>query len=72
MIRYYNNDEFLGYLVGTCPKTGKSVVVDDDLKYFTPDVITHKVVGEAVLDERTTRPKVAVRYNPFTELPTPY
>lgn len=55
MIRYYNGDKLLGLLVGTCPKTGKPVLVDDNMNYFIPDVITHKVVGETALDERTAK-----------------
>lgn len=56
MIRYYNGEQFLGYLVGKCPKTGKPVLVDDGMNYYTPRVITHKVVGETILDERTQPP----------------
>lgn len=55
MIRYYNGDKLLGLLVGACPKTGKPVLVDDSMNYFTPNAITHKVVGETVLDERTAK-----------------
>lgn len=72
MIRYYNGEKLLGHLVGTCPKTGKPVLVDSNLNYFTPDVVTHQMVGNTVLDERVKRTTTDVRYDPFTELPKRY
>lgn len=68
MIKYYNGDKFLGYLVGTCPKTGLSVLVNEDLEYFTPDVVTHKVVGGVTNDPRT---KSVVKFEKPFELPYP-
>ena len=70
MIRYYNGEKLLGLLGGVLRvQMGKPVLVDSNLNYFTPDVVTHKVVGETTLDERTKRIATDVRYDPFTELP---
>lgn len=57
MIRYYHNERFLGYAVGIHPFTGSIVVVTDnnELKSYRMGQITHKVVGETVLDERTAK-----------------
>lgn len=72
MIRYYNGEKLLGHLVGTCPKTGKPVLVDSNLNYFTPDVVTHQMIGNTVLDERVKRATPNKLYDPFTELPKRY
>lgn len=56
MIRYYHKNRFLGYGVGVNPLSGSIVLVNDDNEYraFHREQITHCVVGETVLDERTT------------------
>lgn len=72
MIEYYNGEQLLGYAVGMCPKTGKPVVVNDNLEYFTPDVITHKIIGDTSFDPRTSGSRIEKCFEPVTTTPHNY